>query len=895
MSRTYPDPVPGGRLPSGTLTFVFTDLRDSTRLWESRPEEMREALARHDELTVALVEAHDGHVVKLLGDGVMAVFDEAPAAVAAAHGIQRQLAQESWQVPIAARIGLHSGVAHAEGSDYHGPTVNRAARIAHAAHPGQVLVSEATATLAAGCEFRDLGEYALRGLGATRLLQLMGEGLRDDFPKLGVARRAADLPTPPTSFVGRTTEMAKLGGLLVDHRLVTITGVGGCGKTRLAIATAARLEHEHLDGARFVDLAPVTADAQVTDVVSDALGLFSEAGTTDPVGWLAAEISGRNLLCVLDNCEHVREACAELIEAIVAVPGPSRIIATSREPLAVQGEQVYLVPSLDNETEAVTLFVERAKEARAGFDLDDENRPIVAEICARLDGIALAIELAAATVAHLSPAQVLDRLDDRFRLLTGSRRRVQRQQTLAATLDWSHDLLGPEEQVVLRRLAVFPSSFSLEAAETVVEIEGIIELLGSLVAKSLVQTVDAGDRLRYRLLESVRLYAEAKLVDAGDAATSRQRHRDWVLAWLDAVPLVERLFGDVDLLAAEHASIRTALEWSRDHDEVDAIVRIAAGVDWSRSESWREGSRFCTQAYEDADALPEDLRDQLLVALYYLGPLAQISLGPWHDLDSPPIAHSTPLQCLVLAFAGRDTTIPATVGRDDALRRQAIALVENAVAQCTPHAVPWQMMCHYAAGSAHLSLLDASSADDHFAAGLALSPGATPFLCLHSGLEGYLAIARLLLGRADEALDLARTADARIRYEPKAVPPYWHHPTWMALPVALGGHGDHDAATVALHAYWATTLRSGWARGSQQLLILAGVLATQRADWETASRLFGAARLQIASTPADWILYMTYRDRVRAALAPDRARQLRDEGRAMPTDEAVALALASPD
>ena len=307
-----------GGLPSGTLTFLFTDLRDGTRLWEDRTEEMRGVVARHDELCTSVIEAQGGRVVKLLGDGVMAVFEDAPAALDAAASIQTQVGNGEWPVPVALRMGLNTGFAEPDSGDYHGPAVNRAPRVASAAHPGQVLLTASTAALADGSALRELGEYELRGLGVTRLWQLLGDGLADHFPRLTVARRAAGLPVPATSFVGRETEITQVKTFLADHRLVTITGAGGCGKTRLAIETAARLEHEYAEGVRFVDLAPVTEDPQVVDAVADAAGLFSESGAEDPVAWLASVLAGRKILCVLDNCEHVRDACAELVEAVLA-------------------------------------------------------------------------------------------------------------------------------------------------------------------------------------------------------------------------------------------------------------------------------------------------------------------------------------------------------------------------------------------------------------------------------------------------------------------------------------------------------------------------------------------------------------------------------------------------
>jgi predicted ATPase/class 3 adenylate cyclase len=483
------------RLPSGTVTFLFTDLADSTRVWEREPDAMRAAVARHDVLVQDSVERHGGAVVKSTGDGVMAAFPDATHAVAAAVDAQRAVVAEPWLVPIAVRMGLHTGPAEPLAGDYHAPAVNRAARVAGAAHPGQILVSTATAATADGWRFRDLGEHHLKGLPPIGLHQVLAEGLPADFPPLAVAPASAPLPRPLTSLVGREHDVEAVCRSLRDHRVVTLTGVGGCGKTRLAIEVARRSADEVADGVRFVDLAPVADDDRAVDAVAGALGL-AEPAAASPFDRLVQYLAGREVLVVLDNCEHLLDVCAELAEAVATRGGACRILATSREPLAVPGEQVWSVPSLDAATDAVRLFADRARLVRDGFVVDQANAASVAEICRRLDGIPLAIELAAAQVAHLSVDQIRERLDDRFTLLVGGRRRVQRQQTLAAALDWSHGMLADREQVVFRRLAVFPASFPLEAAHAVADTGDVLPVLAALVAKSLVVVVDAGDRFR---------------------------------------------------------------------------------------------------------------------------------------------------------------------------------------------------------------------------------------------------------------------------------------------------------------------------------------------------------------------------------------------------------------
>jgi class 3 adenylate cyclase len=447
-------------LPSGAVTFLFTDIVGSTKLWEEQPDEMRAAVADQDQIVRAAVAAHDGVVVKSTGDGLIAVFHDAPSAASAAVDAQLAVTRGAGGVPVALRMGLHTGSARPDNGDYQGPAVNRAARVAAQAYAGQILVSGATAALLEEWSLRDVGEHRLAGLPPMRLFQVVTPELPIDFPPLTTAVPRVDLPSSPTTFVGRGDEVDTIRRLVEQHRLVTMTGVGGCGKTRLAIETAASLEATFPDGVHLADLAAVTDSDRVNDAVIAALGLASDGTGRDPAERIAAYLADRAVLCVLDNCEHVVDACAELANAVINRSGSSRLLATSREPLGVVGEQVYVVPPLDVDTEAVQLFADRAAEARAGFTVGETNRSTVAEICRRLDGLPLAIELAAATIAHLSPVQVLERLDDRFRLLTGGRGRRQRHQTLAATLDWSHDLLSPTERLVLRRLAAFPATFS---------------------------------------------------------------------------------------------------------------------------------------------------------------------------------------------------------------------------------------------------------------------------------------------------------------------------------------------------------------------------------------------------------------------------------------------------
>jgi predicted ATPase len=479
-------------------------------------------------------------------------------------------------------MALHTGEGDLRDGQYHGHVpINRCARLRGAAHGGQVLITRATRDLAAphlrgGLELLDLGEHRLRDLeGLEQVFQLSAEGLRSDFPPPRTLRARTNLPLQRSSFIGRQTEREQLHQMVRSEALVTLTGIGGCGKTRLALEVATDLEVDFDDGIFFVDLSAVTDPALVGQAVAGALRLQMPDPTPEALSDYFAE---RQTLLLFDNCEHLLDACAELVDAILGERCPGlRILATSREPLSVDGERAVRVPSLDIGVEAVALFMDRARGARPDLSIDSRSEATIAEICRRLDGIPLAIELAATRVAHLSLTEILERLNDRFRLLVGGRRRIQRQQTLTATLDWSYDLLALDEQLLLRRLAVFRGSFSLQAAEVVCHPKAM-ELLGSLVAKSLVDITDHHEDVRYRLLESVRLYAEHKLVEAGESEQVRSAHRDFYLEWIESLPLDQ--VGAFRTHAAspqvtEADNLTAVLEWCRQQAHYDLCARIA--------------------------------------------------------------------------------------------------------------------------------------------------------------------------------------------------------------------------------------------------------------------------------------------------------------------------------
>lgn len=534
--------------PSGHVTFLFTDIEGSTRRWDAEPAAMAAAVARHDALVRAAIEGAGGYVFKTLGDAFCAAFADAGGAVAAAAAAQRAVAGADWAAVGGLRIraAIHAGAADERDGDYFGPPLNRTARLMGVAHGGQTVLSRAArdlvgADLPDGATLRDLGEHRLRDLSRSEhVFQLVVPGLPDDFPALlSLGRRPNNLPVETASFIGREAELAALVDALPSTRLLTLTGIGGTGKTRLALQLAAAALDGYANGTWFVELGPLAAPELVTSAVAGVLGVGELPGQTIEAAVLD-HLADRQALLVLDNCEHVLAAAADLASAIARRCGGVRIIATSREPLQIAGERVHPVPPLalpaDDDapdvvaaSEVVRLFVERARALQPRFAITADNAAAVAAICRRLDGIPLAIELAAARTRLMTPAQILDRLDQRFQLLTGGNRTAEpRQQTLRAAIAWSYDLLSPDEQAFLQRLAVFRGGWTIEAAAAVcgdvAEDEWMAtELLSHLVDKSLVVASETDGGMRFGLLESVRAFAHeaaARAADGGAPAAS---------------------------------------------------------------------------------------------------------------------------------------------------------------------------------------------------------------------------------------------------------------------------------------------------------------------------------------------------------------------------------------
>ncbi len=681
--------------PGSDVTFLFTDIEGSTTLWDHYPARMREALARHDALLRSAIESNGGRVFKTMGDAFCAGFATPSEAVQASIAAQRALEQVKWpaECQIRVRMAIHTGPAFLRDRDYYGPTLNRVARLLSAAHGGQVLVSDACAellhqSLPSGVHLLDLARHHLKDLQEPeRIWQIVADGLRIEFPPLrSLHELPNNLPATLTSFVGREREIAQVKSLLASTRLLTLTGPGGTGKTRLAVQVAEDLLEEYQDGVWLVELASLTHGAFLSQAVAAALCLREEPGR--PLAETLSEyLAGKTILLLLDNCEHLLEECAPLVQSLLRGSRTVSVLATSREPLGIAGEQTWRVPSLSVpapsrggmdasallQYEAVHLFLERATLVQPAFALTDENVAAVCELCRQLDGIPLAIELAAARVKATSVEQITARLNDRFRLLTGgSRTALPRQQTLRGLIDWSYDLLSEEERAALCRCSVFSGGWTLEAAEAVcASTEGekgrrgeeespesgpstfnrgaqprhrseglgqpstqsshlspltshltsydLLDLLTQLVDKSLITYEERGGAGRYSMLETVRAYAREKLEESGTAAETRARHRAYFLRmateadqWLTG-PDQARWLDQVD---REHDNVRAALDGNMANDP-DAALRMAAALGrfWSIRGYLTEGRKWLKQALATSTEDDPVLRGRALDAL----------------------------------------------------------------------------------------------------------------------------------------------------------------------------------------------------------------------------------------------------------------------------------------
>lgn len=635
--------------PTGTLTFLLTDVQGSTQLWERSPQAMQEALDRHDSLAESIVETHGGRLVKSRGEGdsLFAVFARTTDAAQAALTLQAAFASEPWPTatPLSVRMALHTGEVQLRDGDYYGQAVNRCARLRALGSGGQILLSLATEELVRDllppnvC-LRDLGEQRLRDLSRPeRVFQISSLGFPDTFPPLkSLDALPNNLPRQLTSFVGREAEMTQVKKLLSATCLLTLTGEGGSGKSRLSLQIAADLLEEFPDGVWLAELAPLSDPAHVPSAIASPVGVCEEPGK--PLSQTLAEAwKAKRLLLILDNCEHLIEACARLADSLLRACPHVTILATSRETLNIPGETVWRVPTLSlpsvkpplppfetlNQYEAIRLFLDRVESVQPSFAVTAQNAPAIAQICSRLDGIPLAIELAAARVKVLTPEQISARLDDQFHLLTGgSRTALPRQQTLRALIDWSYTLLSDQEKILLRRLSIFTGGWTLEAAEAVCASEslegwGVLDALSRLVERSLVVVEESGER--YRLLETIRQYAQEKLMEVGESEGLRRPYVDHFIRFAEEAK--PHLLGSEQTLwfarlEADMDNLRASLDWCAATESAgQAGLRLTAALYlfYEQTDYAGEGRKQYARALAHARATePTQARAEALVA-----------------------------------------------------------------------------------------------------------------------------------------------------------------------------------------------------------------------------------------------------------------------------------------
>jgi len=913
--------APVRQLPSGTVTFVFSDIEGSTRRWQENEPAMRAALERHDAIVRSAMARHTGHVVKHTGDGILAVFAGAADAVAASVDAQRALCDADWgPLRLVVRMAVHSGEADERDGDYFGPTLNRAARLVAVGHGGQILVSGAAAALARdgldpGVTFVDVGEHRLRDLDRPeRVFQVSADGLERQFPPLRSSTSPLrGFPAVRTRIIGRDRLLATIADHIDNAALVTLTGVGGCGKTRLAIEVGRRVGELMSDGGVFVDLSSLGDPGLIAQTIAGAVGVphasAEGAGRDTAMDAVLAYSAQRRMLIVLDNCEHLLDGSAEVVDRLLGACPDVKVLVTSREGLGVQGESILAVPSLDlpsddrptAESAAVQLFVERATAAGAGPDVLARHEPAVVDVCRRLDGIPLALELAAAQLVHLTAEEVAERLDDRFRLLAGPHRRLHRQATLQAAVDWSYELLGEIERALLARLSIFAGGFALDAAEGVcagdgVEARRIVSLLASLVAKSLV-VADTRDRAtRYRLLETIRIYAGERLVERGEAEVVRVRHRDWYLAWIERLddephgyPGLRRM-SHLRFVDREIDNVRAALAWSVQEGRSDVVARLAVAADvlWGSGCYQEEGLRWIEAARRGQLHDPAlDVRCATLDGWITMqsGQFLRVPEKVRQALEASEraerMAPGRPEAIGVLLLAGISHTFGDRAAGRQLIRRaceiaEAHGLGEVAVAARGYEGNLWLVDGRYEEAVAILSVVAGAVDLDQ-----------PRFFEVYFGTE--LAVAFHLAGRHDEALRAVSIFDplaARLG-EPMIA---MISPATFAL--VRAGVGEPDAVLPDLLELLTRARRDRLPVITHYVLTIIAAVLSLHGDDEVASTVLAAAGTQLElpfRTPGHYAIFRHYGRLLRRRLGDEVSRRRRDEGQRLSFDAAAEL------
>ncbi len=914
-------------LPTGTVTFLFTDIEGSTQLWELYPTAMQQALARHDTAVEASIERHGGTLVRPRGEGDsrFAVFARATDAVAAACALQRVLLAEPWPTPAAirVRIALHTGEADLREDDYYGSTVNRCARLRGIAHGGQTLLSLATTELVRdglpeGVSLRPLGAYRLRDLQRPeQVFQLLHPDLPADYPPLNsLDAYLHNLPVQLTSFIGRAREIAEVKRLLSTARNLTLMGAGGSGKTRLALQVAAELLEVFADGIWFVELAAIADPALVPQTVAEALAVREEPGhpLTET---LVADLRPKSLLLLLDNCEHLISACAQLVDVLLRRCPKLRILATSRQALGLFGELAWSVPPMalpaprqqpDVETltqsEAARLFIERAVAALPTFRVTNQNASAVAQICQRLDGIPLAIELAAARIKLLPPGALLGRLESRLRLLTGGARNLPlRQQTMRNTIAWSYELLDESERRLFRRLSVFVSGTALPAAEAVCSAPGdlgvdILEGLASLVDKSLLRVPEQLEsEPRFMMLETIREYGLECLTASGEAEIIRRAHVEYYLRLAkEAEP---NFFGPelevwLDRMEAEHDNIRAALEWSEtDHASLPLGLELAGWLwrFWEVRGHSTEGRRWLDALLAKADTLPGSAR---AFPLHTAGNLARAQ-------GDNSRAKALYEECLALSrelgykrYVAHMNNNLGSIAIAQGDYNRAEALYEKAIADYKELGATWNIATALLnLGSIARNRGDYDRARSLYEESLALFRQERDKQRIALGLENLGELARW---RGDFDMATALSGEALMLYRGVGDKQGMARVLQILGKVAQSQH-NHGRATTLYKESLMLSREVGDKLGIAKCLEgLAGVAYAEQRP-ERAGRLYGAAEAQrkmigVPLLPIDRSDHECMVASVRAALGAEAFAAAWNEGRAMTPEQAIEHALA---
>jgi predicted ATPase/class 3 adenylate cyclase len=873
-------------LPSGTVTFLYTDIEDSTGLAQQHPVEMPVLLSQHHAILRQSIQEHHGHIFRIMGDAFCAAFFTASDALLAALQAQRRLQQADWHpAALKVRMGIHTGPAQttdieeAAGATSGYLTLTRAQRVMSTAYGGQILLSSASVELLRGelpesVELRDMGEHRLKGLLVPeRLWQVNAPDLPSEFPALQSLNTIPhNLPVQVNRFIGRERELTHTKKLLTSSHLLTLIGPGGTGKTRLSLQLAAEVLPEYAQGIWLVELAPLTDPALVLPTIASTLGLREMPGVSLE-DLVTRYLCDKRLVLILDNCEHLVDTCAVLADRFLRSCPLLKIIASSREALGITGETTYQVPPLAlpatdgltaqalSRAEAVQLFVERAAAVKPGFRLNDHNASAVAQICQRLDGIPLALELAAARVGLLSPQQIADRLDDRFRLLTGgSRTALPRQQTLRSLIDWSYDLLSDGERQLFSRLSVFVSGWSLEAAEAVCPELDVLSLLAGLVQKSLVVADESQDEVttRFRLLETIRQYAREKLEHSGETRVISSRHARF-FAQL-AGEAEEFLRGGQEIIAwlqrleSEHGNLRAALDWCLSGGDLPLGAKLAGSLTffWFRRDHHSEGRNYLDQAVKTSDRAPTHVKAKLFVSI---GTLAYIQ----QELEACFEAYQKG------ASLYREVEDPAGLGT-------ALAFYGGILGMLHPSRYSEAVALCY---EAH-DILRGINDKPRFVQALNFTG---EMFRTRGDYEKAKAVYEECLSLAREIGDLLRQS---MMYQNLGYVAIHEGDTETAK--ALCSHGIQLALQIKSASQLASTI-----------MVMAGVYISQ-SPAEKGARLMGAAEAMLESSgvvlqPADKIEVVQYQSDLRELLGETAYEEAYQEGRQMNPDVAIATAL----